>query len=81
MAKNILNNGVVHHVRNMMTTWFKRTLLSVTVPSLFGASRLLKGEPHLSPSRSCQKGLGQDIKLNQYSLVKPYGDFREKLYA
>ncbi len=72
MTKNVLNNDVVHHVRNIIAAWFKITLLSVTAPSIFGASWLLKGEPHLSASRSCQKGLGQGIKFNQYSLVKLY---------
>ena len=55
MAKNILNNNVVHYVKDMMWAWHKRNLPMVDISGLFKASRLLRDEPHPSASRSCQK--------------------------
>lgn len=70
MTKNILKGDMVYHMKIIMQSRLKIALPLVTFPSLFGASHLLKDEPHPSAKPSCQKNLGKDIKLNHNSLVR-----------
>lgn len=45
MTKNVLNNDVVHHVKNMMLAQLKIALPKVGIHNFSDASRILNDDP------------------------------------
>lgn len=65
MAKNILKNDVVHHVRNMMPAQRKRTLPKVVMSFISGASTLWADGPASPCKAFLPEKQGINIKLRK----------------
>lgn len=77
MIKNILIIDVVHHLRDILTTWYKRALPKVTFPSLSTASCLLNDAPHHSAIPSYQKKLGRRHQIESIFVESAIADSRD----